>query len=538
MSVMKTPGVYIVEKNAFPSSVVEVATAVPAFIGYTQRALDGNSSLVNKPKRITSLAEYHQFFGGAADTNFAFADAETAQDTDFSYIDKSTNEVKNMSVARMGTAYTFYYQMRMFFANGGGVCYIVSVGNYKDDLNEDSITAGIDTLLKEQEPTMVVVPEAVNFEELGTCTNIQNHSLQHSVKMRNRVAILDVFNGHEDLSKGCVDNFRESVSSDRLDFASAYYPWLNTTVVGDKDIDFRDFADRDPATGEYVDAEDPLKNLKAMLASAAGDEQVAAMIMDIDKPADAVEAADGKPAKPALVQMYTPANADGSFSSEQEARVSQVNKTLTLMSPLFKEVVKAARNKLNLLPPATAMAGVFSQVDNTRGVWKAPANVSLAMVTEPCVALTNDEQEGLNVTPQGKSVNAIRSFVGEGTMVWGARTLDGNSLDWRYISVRRTMIMLEESIRLGTKSYVFEANDAQTWVTVKSTIQNFLTGIWKRGGLAGASPADAFSVHVGLGDTMTPEDILEGIMRVSVFVAITRPAEFIEITFTQQMQKS
>jgi len=122
--------------------------------------------------------------------------------------------------------------------------------------------------------------------------------------------------------------------------------------------------------------------------------------------------------------------------------------------------------------------------------------------------------------------------------VWGARTLDGNSLDWRYISVRRTMIMLEESIRLSTKAYVFDANTAQTWVTIKSMIRNFLAGIWKRGGLAGSSPDDAFSVHVGLGETMTSEDILEGILRVSVFVAVTRPAEFIEITFTQQMQKS
>lgn len=144
----------------------------------------------------------------------------------------------------------------------------------------------------------------------------------------------------------------------------------------------------------------------------------------------------------------------------------------------------------------------------------------------------------MNVTTQGKSINAIRSFIGEGVLVWGARTLDGNSLNWRYISVRRTMIMLEESCRLAAKAMVFEPNVANTWVTIKSMIQNFLTGIWKRGGLAGEVPDDAFSVHVGLGETMSPEDILEGILRVSVLVAISRPAEFIEITFQQQMQKS
>ena len=125
-----------------------------------------------------------------------------------------------------------------------------------------------------------------------------------------------------------------------------------------------------------------------------------------------------------------------------------------------------------------------------------------------------------------------------GTLVWGARTLDGNSLDWRYINVRRTMIMIEESIRLAAKAYVFEPNTAQTWVTIRSMIENFLTSVWKAGGLAGAVPTDAFSVHVGLGETMTPVDILEGKLLITVLVAVTRPAEFIEITFQQQMQKS
>ncbi len=100
------------------------------------------------------------------------------------------------------------------------------------------------------------------------------------------------------------------------------------------------------------------------------------------------------------------------------------------------------------------------------------------------------------------------------------------------------MIMLEESIKLAGKAYVFNPNDANTWVTIKNMISHFLTGIWKRGGLAGSSPDDAFSVHVGLGETMTAEDILEGILRISVLVALIRPAEFMEITFQQQMQKS
>jgi hypothetical protein len=217
---------------------------------------------------------------------------------------------------------------------------------------------------------------------------------------------------------------------------------------------------------------------------------------------------------------------------------SLLNKALIAMSPLFNSMLKEIKDSLNLLPPSAGMAGIYTMVDNTRGVWKAPANVSLSSVVSPALNITHDDQEDLNVTTQGKSINAIRSFIGEGTLVWGARTLDGNSLDWRYVNVRRTMLMLEESIRLAAKAYVFENNDSNTWVTIKSTIRNFLANIWKRGGLAGATPDDAFSVYVGLAETMTPEDILEGILRVTVLVALIRPAEFIEITFQQQMQKS
>ena len=208
------------------------------------------------------------------------------------------------------------------------------------------------------------------------------------------------------------------------------------------------------------------------------------------------------------------------------------------MSPCFNAILTEMAKRLNLLPPAAAMAGIYTMVDNARGVWKAPANVSLHSVVGPAVPISQEQQEDLNVHVRGKSINAIRGFVGEGTLVWGARTLDGNSLDWRYINVRRTMIMLEESIRIAAKAVMFEPNVAGTWVTIKGMISNFLTGIWKRGGLAGAAPEDAFSVHLGLGETMTPEDILEGILRVTVLVAISRPAEFIEITFQQQMQTS
>ena len=104
--------------------------------------------------------------------------------------------------------------------------------------------------------------------------------------------------------------------------------------------------------------------------------------------------------------------------------------------------------------------------------------------------------------------------------------------------VRRTMTYLEQSVKLAARAFVFEPNDANTWSAVKSMISSFLTTIFKEGGLKGATAADAFSVDIGLGTTMTAEDLLNGFMNVTVKVAVVEPGEFIVITFQQQMAKS
>jgi phage tail sheath protein FI len=545
MGQMKTPGVYIVEKSAFPNSVVEVATAVPAFIGCTEKADNMGTSLANKPWRITSMADFHKYFGFGPVPMFDIKVEEKktgnseakakeksekppkkAEDTggkSFSF------DGKTYHLNQASGKYLLYYSMLLFYQNGGGPCYIVSVGSYGDSIELDSMQKGIDLLIKEQEPTMVVMPDAVLLD-VENCISLQQAALAHcGGTMKNRVAILDVWNGYHDRQDppiDCIADFRNRLGINYLDYAAAYYPWVNTTIIQDKDLDYENIANRellqtclldelgiDPKELTPKETDTPAeKSQKAKKAQQK--ETIDAIMQDWDK------------AKP-------PLKPEDIVTSKM-----MLNKSLVAMSPLFNTLLLEIKNQLNLLPPSAAMAGIYTMVDNSRGVWKAPANVSLNAVVSPAVNITHDDQEDLNVTPMGKSINAIRTFIGEGTLVWGARTLDGNSLDWRYISVRRTLIMLEESIKLAAKAYVFEDNVATTWVTISSMISNFLTGIWKRGGLAGATPQDAFQVFVGLGETMTPEDILEGILRVTVLVAVTRPAEFIEITFQQQMQKS
>ena len=98
--------------------------------------------------------------------------------------------------------------------------------------------------------------------------------------------------------------------------------------------------------------------------------------------------------------------------------------------------------------------------------------------------------------------------------------------------------MIEQSLKLACRAYVFEPNDSATWVTMKAMMNNFLTNLWKQGALAGSVPEQAFDVQIGLGVTMTPTDILDGYLLITVKLALVRPAEFIVLTFQQQQQQS
>lgn len=501
MGEYKTPGVYIKEKNAFGTSVVEAETAIPAFIGITEKAVNGTESLLNKPWKITSMTEFQQYFGGAPLADFKINPGEDGK----------------LTINEPTVPFTLYYQMLMFFANGGGTCYIVSVGDYDKDtaLNKDEVNIALAALEKEREVTMIVVPEAVYSSDY---TNILSDVLQHcGNKMKNRMAILDVKlkdERGEDMEKP-VDNFRDVVGSNYLSYAAAYYPWLNTSVLSENDVN--------PSSTTLWDYDGEVPDLTVCL----GEEST--LLTFFNK-----TFADIQDKKSALEAKPDDVNLQNNLAIAK----SDLHNALIQNWPEYKSAIKKMKDKLTLLPPSAAIAGIYTAVDNNRGVWKAPANASVSYVTSTTENIDDYLQEDLNMPMTGKAINVIRSFRGEGCKVWGARTLDGNSQDWRYINVRRTMLFLEESVRNAARAYIFEPNDAGTWINMRCLIENFLQSVWKRGGLAGATPEDAYEVHVGLGDTMTADDILEGIMRITVLVAVTRPAEFIEITFQQQMQKS
>ncbi|MBK8558323.1 MAG: phage tail sheath family protein [Lewinellaceae bacterium] len=398
-----------------------------------------------------------------------------------------------------------YRCLQQFYNNGGGDCYIVSVGDYdsKPQLNDlyapaaAAQTKGISTLLQVEEPSLLVVPEAVLLPE-ADCNELQRRMLEHCGALKSWFAILDVWEGNKSRSADpgldVIQRFRTGIGNDHLTWGAAYYPWLHTNIVGLTEIDFSNIA-------------------------LAFHKDLIALLLEAGAP-------DLRALHAALKQMKM---------ASTPAAVQRTHQALLQASPFYSTVLQAILNQCNLLPPAAAMAGIYARTDANRGVFKAPANEAVVSAVQPAVAINDADQVDLHVPADGKAVNTIRQFSGRGVLVWGARTLAGNDNEWRYVPVRRLMIYLEQSIQKGIQHFVFEPNDANTWARLRSDVENFLLNEWRAGAFQGSKPSEAYYVRAGLGSTITAQDILDGKLIVQIGVAPVRPAEFILTSITLLM---
>jgi phage tail sheath protein FI len=674
MPVIKTPGVYIEEISLFPPSVAEVATAIPAFIGYTKQAINADlKSLANLPVKISSLLEFVMLYGGPYEVQ-SYA------------ITVDANNV--VTGATPDKRFHLYDCLRQFFDNGGGDCYIVSVGDFSGTIDSVNISNGMDELKKYDEPTLIVFPDAVELldgtsnPDFDKMADLQKKALSLAASMQDRFAVLDLMQGNlkEDTTNKPISNFRDKIGVNFLNYGAAYYPWVVTNYgvdVNYRDLDFgvlnlalvshnQQETDMLNAVKSLVDGSGTLANtdtvttitgltssrlrtegvsyLESELAAIKQLIQTSATATDLKNNVTAYfsflntlalamplfeTALPESSLKKDLVQLkkdsnYTdalkgliayekhasilanttsditaakikttifpplfagaadawivaaptdtdsvPANTDALLSAGEPGKCLEIigkmqnlkiisgllngyatvlnsalyyenlsQQTLFSSHSFFKGVSDRVTETMRTIPPAATAVGIYALTDRTRGVWKAPANVSVNAVIGPAVKIDNQEQEDLNVHFTGKSINAIRSFTGKGTLVWGARTLAGNDNEWRYIPVRRFFIMVEESVKKAAAAFVFEPNDANTWTKVKSMIENFLTLQWRAGALQGAKPDDAFFVHIGLGATMSVDDVLNGKMIVEIGMAVVRPAEFIILRFSQKMMEA
>lgn len=648
MPTYKTPDVYVEEISVFPPSVAEVETAIPAFIGYTQFATRiTQNDLNNKPTRIKSLLEYEALYGVGPTLSIS---------------EVVIDDAGNFLSSSIANQYYMYDSLRLFFDNGGGDCYIVSVGTYKGAapyIDSAELIAGVDATAKYDEPTILLFPDAAALASADSLAAIQQKALTQCGKLGDRVAVLDT-----QKTDPLGATFRDKIGINSLKYGAAYTPWLNlnykknfgyadingkikkgaltglqlSALASDLDnlklIQKIEDINADAGTiktriGNIVTSDvtianhfakllanyktqpaSRLNNLRALLAKlysfadlvdgfVAGtplknadiiadtnsviqgvlvpayadlirleievDTEVAgygATQWDVDP--DPAAAAWGTTFSAPPVGSLNVIPAAGSDDDKYDAAIPSVLKAFSLISAgidtlvnaasgypetyeqalynsfaVFRNIVNGINNTMTVCPPSGAIAGIYALIDNQRGVWKAPANVSLNSVISPIVAFAASETDALNVdATAGKSINAIRAFSGKGTLVWGARTLAGNDNEWRYVSVRRFFNMVEESVKKSTYWAVFEPNDSNTWVKVRGMIENYLTQKWREGALAGATTKEAFFVRCGLGITMNAQDILEGRMNVEIGMAVVRPAEFIVLKFSHKLQTS
>ena len=543
--VLKTPGVYVQEIASLPPSVAEVSTAIPAFIGNVERGAG--------PARITSFLEYQALFGTVAKAAYT-ATLGTA----------APGEVAPLTLARTpGGATTLYYYLSHYFINGGGPCWIFPLGAAATV--KEQFVAALALVEQQDEPTLILFPEAADLLDMPAYGELAQAALAQCNKLKDRFTILDV-------PKGDTAKFRDTVGTNYLSYAAAYHPYLATTITWATDDNSVTF---NRAAGGNA-------SFTRKLPDAGGGAAFGFMGDAASKPRVRLDAGDGAAAPTFAIEgstlrignvatktgtmlaaawtAWTAANAPAGFSVAADGAgdavpaataaaglelTTQAGASVLLGSlktsdtAVYNRIKDALSRERVTLPPSAAMAGIYAAVDRDRGVWKAPANVSVSGVIGAVTRMTDDDQEDLNVDPTaGKSINAIRDFTGRGTMVWGSRTLAGNDNEWRYVPVRRLFINIEESTKKASSFAVFEPNDATLWLKVKGMIESYLYTLWERGALAGSKPDQAYYVNVGLGRTMTAQDVLEGRLIVEIGVAAVRPAEFIVLRFMHRLQQA
>ena len=472
-----------------PKPIEAVNTSIPVFIGYTQKASNNKRSLLKKLYKISSLPEYEVSFGGNPYEHLKI-NKLSAIETVAIFLNNAYYKL-SFSAPR----FYLYNSIRLFFLNGGKACYVLSVGNYQNKISAADLLSGI-LLLTNEEYSTIAVPDMVSLTKTDFNTIAQK--ILSTAATLNKFAIADVLNGNiTDINKvdSVIADMRNGVGSGNLGYGAIYFPWLNTSVVQNTEVTFINFEDDlstflEPATAQlWQDAVAVKKKLK-----------------------------NNSPKK-------------------GDAAIIKAHGALLAASNNYKTLINAGIDVLNVLPTAGAVAGVYSSVDGVRGVWKAPASEPLHAVVSPTVNLNDIQQGKLNVDAvTGKSIDVIRSFPGKGILVWGARTIDGNNNEWKYISVRRTIQMIEQSVKGGLLQFLPEPNELKTWTAIKQLIENFLTNLWRSGAFAGTRPQEAYFVNIGLNNTMTEDDILNGRLIVSIGIAMMRPSEFIIIRIEQLLR--
>lgn len=599
-STYNTPGVYIEEIVKLPPSVASVQTSIPCFFGKTEKAFaNSKDDLKGVSTKINSLAEYESLYGYSDRVKASVLIKLNVPSvaTVENYFNNMYFSVKHYFDNGGGPCYIHcvgYYITESTTAEK------TTAETYKDALSKldlvDEVTlvvlpdlAGLEDPVKAYDVYNKAMQKAASLKDKFVIIDVYEElnglkvdSLKSKSAFRNNIS-----NNIDDIKYGAAyypslqTNYTYNISNaaikmtfadeviaaspsskllNKFDYQIAkniftiyttllifdenYFTGIKKDEYGKKKDEIRNRIESLFAILEEVEKEK--LNLSIIALGARIEELgIAANTATFDyedSPKKEKETLLGH-LETKLIALYTSAKI--TVPTVEASTYAKLETTfLKNIAPFFNSAFDAKLREtfLNIavvLPASPAIAGIYATVDRNRGVWKAPANVSLASVVKPHVLLSDLDQEDFNIDPEnGKSINCIRQFVGRGNLVWGGRTLAGNNNEWKYINVRRFFNMVEESCENAARNFVFEPNDANTWVRVKGMLQNYLTNLWRQGALQGAKPEQAFYVSVGLNQTMTQDDILNGVMIVEIGLAVVRPAEFIILRFSHKLALS
>ncbi|MCG1040906.1 MULTISPECIES: phage tail sheath C-terminal domain-containing protein [Burkholderiaceae] len=474
------PGVYVEEDASLAFSVSSGATAIPLFVGNFY-GLEAEFPPADCVAVSDWLAFERQFVsGGVRETAITLPSSTPPSSLRSTESQGSDGNAKAPSCIVEYQPNWAAYAVRHYFDNGGGLCYVFPLNKLKVDLKEapkDSTEASKDwtEALKKSIQACPDITLLCYCDRVDEATNRVDEATESQQVYRALNTLLDRPGGYFLLADSNDGTPLVGVTSEQT---AVYYPALETryrqTVQADNQIVIKNYSD------EKIKNLDDLRKL----------DNAKALCQSIDK---------------ALVDKIQP-------------------------------------EKPVVLRATPAVAGLYTKTDRTRGVWKAPANVAVAGVEQ----LVEVKREGtdLSTTPipisdekqselQKQGINALRTFQGKGTLVWGARTLAFTSKKWCYIPVRRLFNAAERDMQQAMRAVMFEPNSEPTWQKVRVALDNYLHTLWRLGALQGAKPEEAYRVQVGRGQTMTQDDIKQGKLIVQVGMAAVRPAEFIILQLMQ-----
>ena len=511
-----TPGVYIEEVPSGGATLAAGLTAVAAFVGFTESypTDDPSDPQGLKPRLVTSWAQYESLYGGF-----------------------------------VGGA-MLPHSVYGFFNNGGGMAYIVRV-QHREPSQEPGHLAlpAVDRALGQPieissvgpaDGLTVLIDGGSEVEE-GEITlfNLLLERDGEEIETYADVSLSDV----ESVVNGGSQTVQVSVS---IDTSSLEDPSLAQVKAGSYAVTPAEPLPVEVRPKDFVGSESDRVGINGLVIA---DEVTMVIVPDLitaaTKEDGSIDLGMWKAVQTALIThcelqanrlavLDAPPGMNPQQIKEWRSDIAMYDSAFAAFYyPWIKvdnPLTSGPADAEIMVPPSGHIAGVWSRVDDTRGVWKAPANevVRGALSTE--LDITKGEQSLLN--PIG--INCIRPFGTRGIRVWGARTLASDT-DWTYVNVRRLFNMIETAIMEGTQFAVFEPNDQKLWAGLSRTISSFLRGLWRDGALFGATADQAFFVKCDA-ETNPPDSIDQGKVVVEVGIAPVKPAEFVIFRISQFKQ--